>query len=176
MVSIMSTWSPIVFPIVYNSFRWAAAVHKALWKQKCEKCPTTLLSWPSGGWYTAPPAPRFRCEPCIGIYYHAPGPWGPIPTFTKVRNHCARGSPPKSRISGHVNSRLLRGASKQGQTKGLSYFMGEGWKDKQKGRFGLPGSLVSWYLLWCEREFVWNTTSSGWRAGWASTCEYSLCW
>ena len=42
------------------------------------------------------------------------------------RKNCARGSPPKSRYSGHQNSRLMRGASKQGQTKWLSYYMREG--------------------------------------------------
>ena len=44
----------------------------------------------------------------------------------RKRNYCARGSPPKTRYSGHQNSRLMRGASKQGQTKSLSYYMREG--------------------------------------------------
>ena len=56
------------------------------------------------------------------------------------RKDCARGSPPKTRYSGHQNSRLMRGASKQGQTKCLSYYMREGWKDNMEGLVRLKTS------------------------------------
>lgn len=115
-----------VYAVSCNSFRQVTKVYKAPGNQKCEKCPGTPPSWPPGAGYTGPTPPKFRCGPWISIYYHAPDSQSPVPAFTKVRNHCARGSPPKSRISGHVNSRLMRGASKQGQTKCLSYYMGEG--------------------------------------------------
>lgn len=49
------------------------------------------------------------------------------------RKNCARGSPPKSRYSGHQNSRLMRGASKHEQTNRLSYYMREGRENKREG-------------------------------------------
>ena len=70
-------------------------------------------------------------------------------TRSEHRKNCARGSPPKTRYSGHQNSRLMRGASKQGQTKWLSYYMREGWKDKLKGSVRLNCKVIrviSWWL------------------------------
>lgn len=126
IVSTMPIWSHTAYAVSCNSFRQVTVVCKAPGNQKCEKCPNTPPSWPPGAGYTGPTAPKFRCGPCISIYCYAPDSQSPVPALTKVRNHCARGNPPKSRISGHVNSRLMRGASKQEQTKCLSYYMGEG--------------------------------------------------
>ena len=42
---------------------------------------------------------------------------GYLGVWPRVRNYCARGGPPKTRYSGHQNSRLMRGASKHDQTK-----------------------------------------------------------
>ena len=67
------------------------------------------------------------------------------------RKNCARGSPPKSRYSGHQNSRLMRGASKHGQTNRLSYYMGEGWKDKLEGLVRLNCRVVE-VALWLHRK------------------------
>lgn len=53
------------------------------------------------------------------------GPPKVFPMFTKMRNHHARGSPPKSQYSGRVNSRLMHGRSKQGQTKTQSLYVEE---------------------------------------------------
>ena len=92
---------------------------------------------PSGAGYTSPTVPKFHCEHWISILYWHPDFPCPLTILRIAQNHCARGCPPKSRISGHVNSRLLRSVSKHGQTKCLDYFMGEGWKDKLKGIEGL---------------------------------------
>ena len=68
-----------------------------------------------------------------------------------AEKNCARGSPPKSRYSGHQNSRLMRGASKHVQTKCLSYYMGKGWKDKLKGSVRLNCRVIG-VILWLHRN------------------------
>ena len=138
----MPTSSLTVSPMSDNSFRPVATVARAPASQKCEKCPCQPPPHPSGAGNTGPPVLKL----CDGhansthcLYSNSPGP---PPTLPKSRNHCARGSPPKSRISGHQNSRLLRGASKQDQTNDLSYYMGEGQKDKLEGKEGLNRRVV----------------------------------
>lgn len=79
---------------------------------------------------------------------------------------CARGSPLKTRYSGHHHSRPMRDTTKHAQTAAYSYHMGEGWKGMKerlcsalKGLIGifqaartfwarvyLALSLVSWYF------------------------------
>ena len=82
-------------------------------------------------------------------------------TWSVGRKNCARGSPPKSRYSGHQNSRLMRGASKHGQTKSASYYMREGWKDKVEDRVRLETehSLESERLLWTA-QYGWKLHSN----------------
>ena len=60
----------------------------------------------------------------------------------RKRNYCARGSPPKTRYSGHQNSRLRRGASKHDQTTGSAYYMKGSWKRKRKRQ--ISGLLLKW--------------------------------
>ena len=45
--------------------------------------------------------------------------------FGKMRNHRARGSPPKTRYCGHLNSRLMRIQSQVLVPNWLSYYVGE---------------------------------------------------
>ena len=129
-------WSHGVHTTLYNSRQQTEHHRRAPGIRKSGVCPNTPPFWPPGACCTGPPGPKFRCAPRISIYYNTLACLGPAPTFSKLRNYCARGCPPKSRISGHVNSRLMRGESKQGQTKRLSYYMGEGRKDKLKGKEG----------------------------------------
>lgn len=60
-----------------------------------------------------------------GVPEGLPMEMGDFALSGKIRNYRARGSTPKTRYCGHLNSRLMRFRSKALEPNWLSYYMGE---------------------------------------------------